>query len=144
MSILDQVGINHTVIFQFGIFLVAVSFLSVYVFAPYLKALEAREEKTKGSEEIANELAEQAGQIRSQYEVKAREISTEIKGIFDNQRELAKTEYEKIVGDARSQSQKLITATKEQVEAQLQQAQKELKTNIPVVSSAITQKLLSR
>ena len=55
MEIIQQLGINGTALIQFGIFICAFFFLNLYLFTPYYKALEERENRTLGGEDLALE-----------------------------------------------------------------------------------------
>ena len=111
MAILQQFGINETFFYQLVIFLIAITSLSLLVFKPYLAALEQRENRTKGGEELAHELHRASADLRAQYETRAREVSGQIKSIYDDYRSQASKEQEHIVSRARGESQKLVDMT---------------------------------
>jgi F-type H+-transporting ATPase subunit b len=142
MTLIHQLGINSTAFIQFGIFAIAFFSLTFIAFKPYADALEKRGEKTTGGEEVAVEMKMAATDLRSQYESKARTISAEIKSIFDKHREQAMAEYSNIIAKARGESQVLVDDTRKKVAVQIAEAAKQLKDEVPAVSSAITSKLV--
>lgn len=144
MSILSQLGVNDSFIYQFIIFILIFSFLAIYVFSPYTQALSKRVDKTKGGEELASELQLEAQALRSEYESKAKEISKQIKTIFDNYRAEAKKEYDAIVLKAKLDSQKIIEDTRGRVTVEMAEAQQKLKEEVPALAQAINKKLLSK
>jgi F-type H+-transporting ATPase subunit b len=144
MAILEQLGINQTVFIQFFIFLVAFFTLSQVVFKPYLQAFEERERRTKGGEDLAQELLQQSVDLKRQYEQKARQVNGEIKTVYDSYRDQATKEYNEIVARARAESQKLIEEARAKVGVEILEATKKLREEAPAVASAITQKLLAK
>ena len=100
MAILQQFGIDGTVFIHMIIFMIAIIFLSTVVFKPYLKALEMREQRTKGGEALAGEIQKQSADLRTRFEAKAKEVSTEIKTIYDKVRGQAAKDYEQIVASS--------------------------------------------
>jgi F-type H+-transporting ATPase subunit b len=144
MAILEQLGINQSVFFQFGIFILSLVVLSQIVYGPYFAALEEREKRTKGGEDLAQELLKQATDLRAEYATKARQVSGDIKTIFDTYRETATKEYEGIVSNARAESQKTVEEARSLVSAQIADAAKKIKDEAPLVAQSITQKLLAR
>lgn len=144
MTILDQLGINHTIFLQFGIF--AVAYLSLYflIFKPYSAALTEREVRTKGGEELAGELYRQAQDLRENYEKKARHINSQIKEIFDQCRADATKETDALVTKARGESQALVEKARMQVAAGISDAENKLQADVPQVAQAIVSKLLAK
>ena len=144
MAVLEQLGINQTVFIQFFIFLIAFVALSQLVFTPYAKAFEHREEKTKGGEELAIELQRQSVELISKYEIRARQVSGEIKTIFDSYRDQANKECEAIVSKARAESQKIIEEARARMVVESTEAAEKLRSELPKISAAITAKLLAK
>lgn len=144
MEMLDSLGLNHTAFFQFAIFAVTFFVLTFGLFNPFAKALEERQERTKGATAASEELTHQTVELRQQFETKARAINAQIKSIYDENRGLGQKENEKIVSTAREQAQGLIEKARTQVQAQVTEAQRKLKEEVPVVAQAISAKLLSK
>ena len=74
VDIFHQLGINETVFIQFIIYIFIFTFMSLYVFQPYVQALDKREEKTKGTETIAEEIRGKYNEVNSEYQNKAKEV----------------------------------------------------------------------
>jgi F-type H+-transporting ATPase subunit b len=143
MAILEALGINSTAFIQLFIFIVTIFFLAQVVFKPYAQALESRSKRTIGGEEQASEVHQRVIELSRQYETRAREVSGQIKTIFDSYREEAVKEYESIVTKARSESQKMMDQARQKVSVEISEAAKKLKEEAPSIAQAITQKLLS-
>lgn len=144
MEILQQLGLNDSYFFQFLIFAFAYLVLSQVLFKPYADALEQRDNRTKGGEEIANETTKATEDIRNSYESKAKQVSAEIKNIFDEQKSLANKEYESIVSSARAHSVKMIEDARAKVATELVSAKKQIQETLPSVVSEMSKKLLSK
>lgn len=144
MSVLTTLGIDHTIFIQFLIF-GAVFFIMTYgVFGPYAKALEERDLRTKGGVGAADELVKQSTILRTQYETRARKISSDIKVIFDGFRSEASKEQEKLVSQAKSDAQLLVEEAKNKIQAEVTQAKLKLKEEIPGLAQLMVSKLLSK
>ena len=144
MNIIEQLGVNHTYIYQRFIFIFALIILSQFVFKDFLKLIDDRDEKTKGSETAAVEVQKRAADLSARYESRAREVSGEIKTIFDSYREDAGAEYQNIVGKAKIESQKIIEETRMKVSVEVAEAAKKLQQEVPQIAQTMVQKLLSK
>jgi F-type H+-transporting ATPase subunit b len=144
MAILNQLGINQTIFFQFVIFVIAYITLYFLVFKPYTAALNEREARTKGGEGLASELQRQARDLQTEYEKKARQINGQIKEIFDQYRAEASKETDVVISKARSEAQILVERARQQVAAEISQAENKLRDEVPMVAQVITAKLLTK
>lgn len=144
MEIIQQLGINGTALIQFGIFICIFFFLNLYLFKPYYKALEERENRTLGSEDLALEIQQKTTELSSQYQVKAKSVSQKIKTIYDAQRSDALKEYDTIVGQARQQSAALLESNSQQIAQSIQATAAQLQSETHQVATAITRKLLGK
>ncbi len=144
MDIFGQLGINATAAIQFLFFAIALIFLSKVVFGPYAHALEERERRTKGGEELAQEFQGKSVELQTTYETKSREVNAEIKAIFDGSKAAANKEYETIVSATRAEAEKLISQNREKITTSVARAATDLKSQTNVVAMAITSKLLGK
>ncbi|MDG0814943.1 ATP synthase F0 subunit B [Bdellovibrio svalbardensis] len=144
MDIFGQLGINSTAGIQFVLFAIALLFLNKVVFTPYAHALEERERKTKGGEDLALEYQAKSIELHTQYEAKARELNLEIKTIIDASKSEANKKYEIVVSTTRAEAEKNISENRKKVSAAVQTAAQELKSQTQAVALAITSKLLGK
>ena len=144
LSLLTALGVNHTIWIQLGCFLVSYVALTELVFKPYMKAYHEREKRTVGGEEFAIRIIEEAQELTSHYERKAREINSEIKGLYDQKRSDAMKDYEKMLADARESSSGLIQEARKKIATEVEAARKKLAAEIPAVSSAIASRLAGK
>ncbi len=144
MDIFGQLGINSTAGIQFVFFAIALLFLNKVVFTPYAHALEERERKTKGGEDLALEYQAKSIELQTQYETKVRELNLEIKTIVDASKAEANKQYESVVSKTRTDADKTISENRKKVSAAVQSAAQELKSQTQTVALAITSKLLGK
>lgn len=144
MEILKQLGINSTIIYQFVIFVFSYIAISQLIYGPYTKALLKRTDATKGSEDFAGTLLQQASELRANYEKKAIEINSEIKTVYDQYHKEAWKEYEEIVSRARKESHDLIEKARVQIQVEIADAAKSIGSEIPAITNSITTKLLGK
>jgi F-type H+-transporting ATPase subunit b len=141
---LQQLGINETFFIQFGFFIFIITFLSLYVFGPYAKAVDERERQTKGSQGEAAGLDQQASDLYSKYEMRAREIQGQIQEVYRQARSEAQQDYEQTVQQARAQSEGQIERVRAQIRASVASAQESLRVETPQIVMALTNKLLGK
>lgn len=142
MAILNQLGINYTTFYCFLIFIITFFFLKEILFRPYYQAFEEREGRTKGGENSAKELQAKTAQLNVQFEEAAREVNSQIKVTFDQARNQAAKEAEKIVSEAKSAAEQIIEDTRAHVSKEIKKAQDQLSLETPGVALAITKKML--
>ncbi len=144
MDIFNQIGINTTAIIQFVFYAIALVVLSKTVFAPYAHALEERQKRTKGGEDLALEFQKKSIELQSDYEQKARKQNEEIKAIFDATKTAANAQYEKSVTSAREDANSLVVDNRNKISTAISAATAELKGQTTAVAMAITNKLLGK
>jgi F0F1-type ATP synthase membrane subunit b/b' len=142
MGILVQLGINHTYFYQLIIFVFALLVLSQFVFKDFVELLEKREEKTKGSEEIASDFKKKAQELHTNYEIRAKSINNEIKTIYDSYRADASKEYDAILSKARAESAKVIEKNRIKITSEIAEASIKITEEAPIIAAAISNKLL--
>jgi len=144
MEIFQQIGIDQTAFIQFVLFAIAITFLSKVVFAPYAHAVEERQNRTKGGEDLAVEITKKAHELQAELEVAARDVNGKIKAIVDEAKSSASKGYESAVQSARSEADQMIAKNRQSVESSVKTAGEELKSHTTQVALTITNKLLGK
>lgn len=144
MDILAQLGINSTSIYTFVLFAIAMIFLSNFVFAPYAKALEERENRTKGGEDLAIEFHNKATTLQSEYETKLISLNNEMKQIIDASKTEAGKVADALINDSRKIADQLIAQNKVAIQNTVKAAEVELKAETNSAAILITNKLLGK
>ncbi len=143
-EILQQLGLNSTLVLQAGLFVITVLFLRYYVFSPYVAANEQREERTTGSEAAAQGLSTQFTQLESQYENKAKELHENVSQIFTKQRTMAAAEAERLVQEARAQAQSTTEQVKKTIREEADRAKQQIPQEVKTLAAMMVQKLLGK
>ena len=73
VEIFGKLGIDGTIFFQFGIFLVLAVALNILLFKPLQNVLQDRDDKTTGLKGKADKILEEANQIKEETELKLTE-----------------------------------------------------------------------
>ena len=141
MAILLQLGANQTAFIQFIIFIISISFLTIFVFGPYFKALDQRQQQTKGAEQVATEAQEEAKKLESIFKAKAREINDRIKNIFDASRTQASGAASTVVGDAKNAAADLTEKARKEINTQKAAAEKDIQVISQTIAAEISKKI---
>ena len=141
MEILLQLGANGTAFIQFGLFIVAISFLTVVVYNPFFKAYDERLKLTKGADQVANETQDEAKKLEQIYQVRAREINSKIQGLFDASRKQASEASATILTQAKEAATQATEKSRAEIAAQKQKAEQMVATISEDVAGEITKKL---
>lgn len=144
LQICKQIGINQTAFIQFAIFILTITFLRYVVFGPYTQAMSERKHRTKGGEDLAVEIHKKAGELHAEYELKAKEINSQINEIYDHSRTRAMKDYETIVQSARNEANELIEKNRNQLQDKIRSTAEQLKSQTSAVALVITNKLLNK
>lgn len=142
VSIIHSLGINETLFVQMAIFIVVYSILKALVFKPYHRAHEKRQNATVGNTETADKLAQKAREVEARYQSKAREISDNVKAIYEKARLEATVEQDKILSLARENTQRIIEKARAHVQEETALAREALSRETPEIGAAIADRLL--
>ena len=141
MAILLQLGANQTAFIQFFIFIISISFLTIFVYGPYFRAYDQRQLQTKGAEQVAGETQDEAKKLESIFKAKAREINEKIKNIFDQSRTQASGTATIVLNEAKGAAAELTEKAKKEISLQKTMAEKEIQTISQSVAAEISKKL---
>lgn len=141
LQILLQLGANETVFIQFGLFVVTISFLTVVVYGPYFKAYDQRMNQTKGADQVADETQNEAKKLEVIYQTKAREINEKIKSIYEDIRKGALDQVSTVINAGKSQVSATADQARAQIQAQKNNAEKDLALVSQEVATEISKKL---
>lgn len=144
MQMLEALGVNATVLYQFGFFLITYIVLSNVLFKPYYKAFLTRGEKTVGNTESAEKTLAEARDMEATYEQKAREMNVKVRAIFEENRQQGLREQEKYMAEARTKAKQIIDENKQKVQGEVTRARQDLNKEVTQVSQAIASKLLGK
>jgi F0F1-type ATP synthase membrane subunit b/b' len=144
MELLISLGVNQTLAYQFGIFVVVYLTLKYVLFVPYFHAYNERNERTVGKTELAERFVAETHELEQAYAQKAQEVNERYKSVYDRTRAEAVKEYDRLVGDARAQGKKLIDEARNQVQKEMTSARTQLAQEINGISQLINHKLIGK
>lgn len=114
-SILEQLEINHTFFYQFGLFIAFFIILSQLYLKPFQKLIEKRQQKLKGDVESSNELLKAVDAKLSEYQKELIAARNE-----------ARVASERVIADARAKEEATISALKEEIKKDYQKTAQQL------------------
>jgi F-type H+-transporting ATPase subunit b len=114
-SILEQLEINHTFLYQFVAFIAFYIVLSQLYLKPFQKLIEKRNAKLKDDVETSNELLKAIDVKMGDYQKALAQARTE-----------ARQHSEKIIADARAKEDAAVAALKEEIKHDYQKAAQQL------------------
>lgn len=141
MEILLQLGANETVFIQFALFIISITFLTVFVYGPYFKAYDERLKQTKGADQVAFETQEEAKKIESIFQMRAREINEKINKIFEDAKKQANESGGFVLNQAKEITTNLTENARKEIGEQRSKAEKNIQDVSIEVASEISKKL---
>ncbi|OFZ16664.1 MAG: hypothetical protein A2Z20_01050 [Bdellovibrionales bacterium RBG_16_40_8] len=142
MNIISALGINATLWFQLGIFIMVYAFLRLLVFGPYFRAYSTRQGQTQGSRKRAEKVIAQTKELQTIYQRKARELNSEIKAIYEKARFEATKEQEKLNAESRENAKKNLEGSRKKILEQYNSTREELIKYAPELSHKMADRLL--
>jgi len=118
--------INSTLLFQLVNFLLLVWILNRLIFRPFLKVIEEREERTIGARNKASDLTVQADDLEKEYEAEVSEARSHGLSEKEAMRIQGQVKRNKILGEARLKSADHISSARKELEANMEEARREL------------------
>lgn len=141
---LQQLGINATVIVQFVIFITTFVALIKLVYEPFTAIHEKRLQNTKGSVEIADDIHKKSQELNAQYSTKAKEVHGKISEIFKQSKTEASAEQDKILMQAKAEASVVLESNRKNLQVRATQLDSELKEMKSSLVMAINNKLLGK
>ncbi|MBY0553272.1 ATP synthase F0 subunit B [bacterium] len=141
MEILLQLGANKTAFIQFALFIISISFLTVFVYGPFFKAYDKRLQQTKGADQVALETQEEAKKLESIFQTRAREINQKIQSVFDASKTQATESAGIILNTAKSKVTEQTESARKDIGAQKANAEKQVQQISQDVAAELSKKL---
>ena len=141
-NLLSQLGINHSFLFQFVIFMVAYGVLSHFLFKPYLKILRKREQNTLGGQAEVTILVEKEERIYQIYKNKLQDLHQQIKALFQKEEQSAKKTCQTKLQEAQQKRQQQLTDLQIRLKEQLREEEAKVGEEAQKLTTALTNKLM--
>lgn len=103
MNFLIALGVNSTIFYLFGIYLVGFLTLYFLIYKPYYGAFVVRKTRTVGGEETANALSQTLGVLQVSLNEKVRTQREKVQDIFDQHLKSGQQQSAKILTEIRAE-----------------------------------------
>lgn len=143
-QIADQLGIDETFYYLFGLMVVFYLLLSATYLKPFQKLLHDRKAKTEGNKKEAQDLTTQADEKFAAYKSRLKEANEKARQAFRDSAELAKKEEAKILGDAAMRAKDALQAAQKELDGQRKATLEALSTEVAGIANDIATKVLGR
>jgi F-type H+-transporting ATPase subunit b len=143
-QIAAQLGIDQTILYVFPLIVVLYVLLSVFYLKPFQRHLHHRREKTEGAKKAASELSARAEEKLAQYKARMKEIHEKSRGIVNENREAAKKEEMRIVGEASTKAKGTLQSAQKELEQQRRATLDALSGDISTIATDIATKAMGR
>lgn len=144
-SILTQLGVNSSFLYQFFLVVICYFFLSNLVFKPLLKILQTRHQHTKGLKEHAEKLEKETQEMEEQYRVAWAKFAKEGQDLFSAGDVLAAREKARaMIEKAEKEANTKLTNARLQMEEVYKQADVEGDKYVSALATDVEKKLLER
>tara|TARA_B100001248_G_scaffold262718_2_gene261468 strand:+ start:14107 stop:14547 length:441 start_codon:yes stop_codon:yes gene_type:complete len=144
MEVIQSLGLNYTIFYQFGIFLVAYLFLAKFLFEPYLAVHRKREQNTVGKESLAEEIDMKTQDLHIQFDRLQKDLNNKIQEKFRHAKQAGEKEAKQIMDQARAESENFLAQTNQKISQEVGQAQERFRNETPHISKSIVEKLVGR
>lgn len=138
------IDIDGTLFIQFGLFLVMAFLVTQWLFKPYLRMREQREQGIDGAIKEAEDMASQADGRLAEYESKLAKARARA---HDEQRKLrieANAYQAEVTSKARTEANSAMNESRDKLEVEVDKARAELMPQAESLASEIASKLLGR
>ena len=141
-SIMSQLGINHTFLFQFVLVVVAYLFLSRFLFKPVLASLLTRIYKVEGLKRAADSMFIEHDKLAKEHKMQWREYEAKAKASSDKIIADAKIKAEKMVKDSEHKANEQVKIKRQEIVRATEKLSAELGGSSTQIEQMIKTKLL--
>lgn len=139
-----QLGIDHTILYMFGLVVVLYAVISITYLKPFQHLLHERKQKTSGAKQEAESLKTQAEKAFEEYRERLRGTNEKSRDMMRASEDVARKEEAKILGDAANKAKTALQQTQADIEAQRKATIDALSTEIAGIAGEIASKALGR
>jgi F-type H+-transporting ATPase subunit b len=143
-AIIDQLGLDHTFLYQLAIFAGLFFLLSKIYFKPFMNLFEIRHKRTIEDREAAEKLLAEADAKYEQYKLKLAEERAAAKKEYEAVVTLARKEENALLIHAREEDNKIHQEANDAIHKQREQLKKQLEADVETLANGISERLLSR
>lgn len=143
-QVAEQLGIDSSFYYLFGLIVGLYFFLSFAYLRPFQKLLEQRRARTEGTKEDAADLIAKADEIFNQYKARLKQVNDEARQILRDGEAVARKEEAQILDAASQKSKAALQDAVKELEGQRRAAVESLGGSIIGLAGDIATKVLGR
>lgn len=134
-------GLMVWTVITFGL---AVFILWRYAFGPLQSYIDARRDRVQESIRTADEAREEAQQLLDEYKQTLAQVRHEADEILERSRKAGEQVRQEVVGEAKSEAERLVTRAHEQIERDTQAALQQLRSEVGELTLLAAEKLAGK
>ncbi len=139
-----MIDVDYSIFIQIALFLLTWFFLARFVFSPFQRLLEDREQRTAGMKIKADTLLEEADRLRIQYEERITRAKEEGNSLKEEIRQEALQAGEQLLTQAQADAARFLQTARQQIQEEMQKSQKLVLQEAEAVAQEMAEKILSR
>jgi F-type H+-transporting ATPase subunit b len=143
VSAMSMVDVDMTALVSSAIFIVVSLLLNALLIQPYLRIVRERAAPTTGAQDAADETADKAAALLTEYKNKLTGARTDAGEIRDGLRSDGRADESRIVSAAREQAVAALATKRLKLEKEVAAAQAQLEERSTVLSQAIVARVVS-
>ncbi len=139
-----MIDVDYSIFIQIALFLLTWFFLARFVFSPFQRLLEDREQRTAGMKIKADTLLEEADRLRIQYEERITRAKEEGNSLKEEIRQETLQAGEQLLTQAQADAARFLQTARQQIQEEMQKSQKLVLQEAEAVAQEMAEKILSR
>ncbi len=137
-----SIDLDGTFFVQMVFFLITIGVLHFILLKPYMRAMEAREERVGGSAEEATEMEEQAENLQAKYDERMTRARRDAQEVRESLRQQGLAEQRDIEAEVREELTAKLDEERANLDAQVQEARQELEARAEGLADAMVRRLV--
>ena len=139
-----MIAVDYTIFIQIGLFLVLWFLLARFVFRPFLRSLEDRENQTDGVLNEVQGLTEEAEHLKLTYEEAIATATRDGQAIKEALRQEAQQAREKLLAETRAEAARFLGNARREIEEELRRGRDAARKEAEAIALQMAEKVLAR
>ena len=139
-----MISLDISILYQIVLFIILWLILNRILFKPYLKLLDAREQRTTGAQHDSSDLEHEGARLRVQYEEKIVQARTAGYAAKEAILQTGRLEREKILAEAREQAAQTLERARREIASALEQERRIAAAEAAALAADMASKALGR
>jgi F-type H+-transporting ATPase subunit b len=139
-----MIAVDYTLFIQIGLFLLLWLLLARFVFRPFLRLLEQREQQTDGVRTQALDLAEEAEKLKLTYEEAIAKATHDSQATKEALRQEAMHAREKLLAETREETARFLENARREIEEEIRKGREAVLKEAGTIALQMAEKVLAR